>query len=280
MAKRIGETALKREIRNVENRIKTIEKHTGAKITINKDAILSNPSKAKALAELRKISWKTLKQGKGFKHDFINMTVEGKYWSAKAGFIETETEVQGKDAVQLLKAVAKRERITKEKKQISISGQDNIEKAIDYFNYFKTQKQYEAHERKKAFTVTNNFVNNLKDMMTFGDITEEEKQKLQKLIHAIRRDPVKYKKIIEEKKLYDIAGVNMYDSDEQLVDLKENYDLIMDALLTEIGNPDEIEEEELKRIRKKADKGARDAVKAKAKQKGTKRKVGKGAKRK
>lgn len=264
---RMTKAAVEKEIRLAEKRLKTIEKHTGAKLTINRDAILSNPNRAKTVESLKNIRWGALKEGASFTKDFVNMKVEGKYWTAKAGWIETQTEVQGKDAVQLLKAVAHREKITHRIEKISISGKENIPKAIDWFKYFETEKQYQNWLKKRNKTVAKNFSDNLKDMIDSGKLTEEEIKKLKKLRREIRKNPEYWGKLITEKKLYDIAGVNMFDSDDVSVDIADNYDLIMeeiDATLLDDPTFNELSEESKKEVmkeaRRKATKAARRAA--------------------
>lgn len=270
---RTTKAAVEKEIRLAERRLKTIEKHTGAKITINKDAILSNPNRAKTVESLKNIKWSALKQGASFSKDFINMKVEGKYWSAKAGWIKTETEVQGKDAVKLLQAVAHREKITGLKEKISISGAENVKKAIDWFNYFGTKKEYEKYIAQRNETIATNFVENLQDMLKSGKLSPEEKEKIKILIEKIRQDKQHWAKQIIDKKLYDIAGVNMFDSEDLSVDIANNYDLIMDALEEEVfesedfkSMTEEDKEEVLKSARKRATKEARKAARRQAKE--------------
>ena len=270
---RTTKAAVEKEIRLAERRLKTIEKHTGAKLTLNKDAILSSPNRAKTVESLKNIKWSALKQGASFSKDFINMKVEGKYWTAKAGWIKTETEVQGKDAVQLLKAVAHREKITKTQQNISISGEDNIEKAIDWFNYYKTRQQYEKHLAKKNKIVAENFSSNLDDLIDSGKLTPEQIAKLKKLKKAIKKNPQKWAEIIKQKKLYDINGVNMFDSDDLAVDIADNYDVVMDAIEDNLLEDelfkqldDEAKEEVMKEARRQATKEARKLAQKQAKE--------------
>ena len=269
---RTTKAAVEKELRLAERRLKTIEKHTGAKLSINKDAILSNPNRAKTVESLKNIKWSALKEGASFSKDFVNMKVEGKYWTAKAGWISTETEVQGTDAVKLLKAVAHREKITKKTELISISGADNIGKAIDYFEYFKTREQYEKYLRKRNKTVADNFRANLDELIDSGKLSPDEIKKIKKLRALIKKDPQKWAKIIIDKKLYDINGVNMFDSDDIAVDIADNYDLIMDAVEEQLGELPEFKElseadkeEVMKDARRKATNEARKAAKRKKK---------------
>ena len=113
-SQRITKKAVENEIRNLEQRMKTVEHHTGAQISINKEAILSNPNRAKTLEQLKNMSWSGFKEGKSVNKNFINMTVEGKEWKTGQGLMTVQTEIQGKDAVELLQAAAKRESITGE----------------------------------------------------------------------------------------------------------------------------------------------------------------------
>lgn len=237
MAKRITEKAIKSELRLVNERIKTIEKHTGAKITINKEAVLSSPNKAETLRNLKNISWKALSEGKSFKHDFINMQVEGKYWTAKAGFVETTTEIQGKDAVKLLKAVAKREKITGQVEKISISGKDAGKKAIDYFSKFKDKEQWNRYIKRNNRIKMKNFSDNLKEMEQFIP-DAHTRQKLRHLRALIRKNPDKFVKIIEDNKLYDILKINFYDSDDQSVDFEDNWQDVIEILEGKFGVDD------------------------------------------
>lgn len=237
MAKRITEKAIKSELRLLNDRIKTIEKHTGAKITINKDAILSSPNKAETLKNLKNISWRALSEGKSFKHDFINMEVSGRYWTAKAGFVETTTEIQGKDAVQLLKAVAKREKITGQVERISVSGKDAGKKAIDYFTKFKSEKQWASYVKRNNRIKMKNFSDNLNEMIQYVP-DAHTRQKLRHLRALIRKNPDKFVQIVEKHKLYDILKINFYDSDDQSVDLADNYPDIIEILEKEFGVSD------------------------------------------
>lgn len=234
---RTTKKAIEREIKNVEKRLNEIELHTGAQLSLNKDAILNNPDRAKTLQQLKNIDWNSMKEGKSFGRDFVSGKVEGKFWTAKAGWITTETEVQTTDMAKLLKAVAKRERITGETMKISISGEDNIEKAIDFFKYFKNEKQYQAHVNKNLRKVARNFERNLGDMLEYGpeEMTKEQVRKLRHLRAAIRKNPKLWVKFINEHHLFEISGVNMYDSKDISVDLKNNFDDIIEVLETETG---------------------------------------------
>jgi len=229
-------SAVEKEMRLAERRLATIEKHSGAHLSINKDAILQNPNRAEVIRQLKNVRWSALKEGKGFSKDFINMKVDGRYWTAKAGWVETQTEVQGKDAVQLLKAVAHRESITGTVEKISISGEENIGKAIDYFKYFKTSEQYERYLAKQDKIVAYNFRQNLKDLINSGKLSPEEVKKMKKLVSMIKKDPRKWAKIIKDHKLYDIAGINLFDSDDLSEDIAENYDLIMETVEKELAS--------------------------------------------
>lgn len=262
-----------KEIKNAEKRLKTIERHTGARLSLNVERIMNDPNRARALENLKNISWNKLEQGKSFQKGFVDMTVSGKYWTAKSGWITTETEVQEQYVPRLLKATAKREKITGQRENISISGNDNIEKAIKYKNYYKTRKQFERHERRKAKTVMNNFTDNLQAMIDTGELSPAEVRKMKKLKALIRKSPEKWKEIIDKHKLYDIAGVNMYDSDEQLVDLKNNYDSIIATIEEEVGDIDKLSEEQRKSARKMAQKEAERIVKRDATKSGNEYKL-------
>lgn len=263
---RITKQDVAREITAAKRRLKTIERHTGAQLSLNTDRIMNDPNRAGALESLQNISWNRLKQGASFKKGFVNMTVEGKYYNTqKAGWIATETEVQEKYVPRLIKASAKREKITGEIEPISISGQENIAKAIRYKEYFKNEKQWKRYQKHKTKTVIDNFRSNLADMLEYGELKPEERKKIKKLRRLMKQNPEKWRKIIEEHRLYDISGVNMYDSDEQMVDLKDYYTDIIETIEAEVGDINDLPEDERKYIRKTADKSARKIVKAKEK---------------
>lgn len=254
---RTTKNAIEKEIKNVEKRLKTIERHTGAQLSLNKDAILSDPNRSKVLENLKNISWNTMKEGKSFGRDYINGKVEGKYWTAKAGWITTETEVQATDMAKLLKSVAKREKLTGELIKISISGEENIDKAIDFFNYFKSTEQYQKHILRNQKKAARNFEQNLGDMIQFAgdEMTKEQVSKLRHIRAAIRKNPKLWAKFINEHHLFEISGVNMYDSKDISVDLKNNYEDIIEVIEDETGVDldqagDKINEELQKKERK------------------------------
>lgn len=263
---RITKQDVAKEIAAAKKRLKTIERHTGAHLSLNTERIMNDPNRAGALESLKNINWNKLEQGASFKKGFVNMTVEGKYYNTKqAGWITTQTEVQENYVPRLIKASARREKITGEMEAISISGKENIEKAIKYKQYFKSEKQWERYQKHKTKTVIDNFRSNLADMLEYGNLTTEERKKIKKLRRLMRQNPPKWRKIIEDHKLYDIAGVNMYDSDEQMVDLKDYYTDIIETIEAEVGDINDLPEDERKYIRKTADKAARKIVKTKEK---------------
>lgn len=273
MAKRITESAVKKEIAYAKRRLKTIEAHTGASLTLNDEAILSEKNYSKALKSLKKIRWQELKKGSSFSHDYINMKVKGHFYKEGSGWMDTVTEVQGPEAVDLLKAVAHREKVTKQREKISISGEKNIKKAIDYFEHFKTRQQYERYLERNDRKVADNFIGNLRELKKSNKLTSEDKKKISELIRKIKKDKVKWAKIIKDKKLYDMNGVNMFDSDDVAVDIADNYDIIMDELNETVFASDDFKElseedqEDVKKsARKKATNAARKAGKKKLKE--------------
>lgn len=243
---RHSKAEVQKELKKAQQRIKTIERHTGARISLNVDKILADKNRAHALEGLKNISWNKLEAGKNIPKGFVNVEVQGRYYQKKTReWIETKTEVDPSQASRLLKATARREKATGQIEPISISG--DVEKAIKYKEKIKTRKQWESFQKRKNRKKADNFVGNIQDMLDYTDeMSADDRRKLKRLKSLIKKDPQKWIKIIEEHKLYDIAGVNMYSSKEQLVDLKENYDTIIEVIENEVGDIDEIYENKMK----------------------------------
>lgn len=252
MAKKTTTTIkeIKKEISAAKKRIGIIEKHTGAKIELNIDTILSHKNKDEALSSLKNISWNKLKAGKGFRNDFIEIEVQGEYWTKAKGWTKTKTIVPTNQGVSLLKSVAKRERITGEVKKISIAGVENIPLAKKYFNYFKTKEQFKRHEARNARKRMNNFSDNLGDMLEFVE-DKHKRAEIRRLRQLIKSDPLKFDLMIREEKLYDLAGVNFYESKDQKVELKENWEKILEILRSKLGVSDLTDIEAPKKKKKK-----------------------------
>ena len=100
-------------------------------------------------------------------------------------------------------------------------------------------------------------------------MTKEEKKKIRHLRALIRKNPVEWANLIDIDGLWDFSGVNMYDSKQQLEDLRENYDLIIKQLEESFGMPlEEMDEKTVKQIKRAAGKEAGRLTKAKAKEAG------------
>ena len=225
---RITKQAVEKEIKAAEERLKEIERLTGARLSLNKTKIINDPNRTAALESLKNIDWARMQEGKKFKKDFVNAVIEGSYWDEDYNYlVNFKTEVQTKDVPRLLTAAAKASKVKGFAEPIKAA---NVESAIKYFSKYKTSSSYQRHvnalNRKKA----DNFADNLEAMIVYADINKDDETALKHLKSIVKKDPNKWTYIIEKYKLYDIAGVNMYDSDDQEVDLKNNADDILKAV--------------------------------------------------
>lgn len=225
---RITKQAVEKEIKAAEERLKEIERLTGAHLSLNKTKIINDPNRTAALESLKNIDWAKMQEGKKFKKDFVNAVIEGSYWDEDYNYlVNFKTEVQTKDVPRLLTAAAKASKVKGFAEPIKAA---NVESAIKYFSKYKTSSSYKRHvnalNRKKA----DNFADNLQAMIEYADINKDDSTALKHLKSIVKKDPNKWTYIIEKYKLYEIAGVNMYDSDDQEVDLKNNADDILSTV--------------------------------------------------
>ena len=225
---RITKQAIEKEIKAAEERLKEIERLTGARLSLNKTKIINDPNRKAALESLQNIDWNKLQEGKKFKKDFVNAVVEGSYWDEKARYlVNFKTEVQKKDVPRLLTAAARASKIKGFTEPIRAA---NVEASIKYFEKYKSPAGWNRHlnaiNRKKA----DNFAGNLQAMIDYADLDNENIRSLKHLKQIVKKDPNKWTYIIEEYKLYEIAGVNMYSSGDQEVDLKNNADQILETV--------------------------------------------------
>lgn len=229
---RITKKAVEREVNAAEERLKEIERLTGAQLSLNKDIIMNDPNRKAVLESLKNIDWGRMQEGKKFKKDFVNAVVEGDYWEKRShSFVNFKTEVPKELTVRLLTAAA---RASKVKGFVEPIKAANVESAIKYFEKYKSPNGWNRHlnalNRKKA----DNFAENLQAMITHGDLSNKDEKALKHLKVIVKKDPNKWVNIIEKHELYKIAGVNMYDSDEQEVDFKNNSDRILDTMRDEL----------------------------------------------
>lgn len=247
---RITKQQIEKELRNVEQRIKTIERRTGAQISLNKDEILSSANRAKTLQQLKNISWSAFKEGRTTNKDFLNMTVSGKQWKAGEGLSDVKTEIQGKDAVDLLKAAAKRERITGQREKIRVDSEKNIRQVIDWFNYYKNEKDFLHKMNVRKDQRVHNFAENLEDMKEFAK-TKEQKDALDWIAKKAEKAPKRWHAIIDGFELYKMAGVRFYESKDEKVVMKENFTDIWEILEKELGEVEYVGKDGKTHLRKK-----------------------------
>lgn len=247
---RITKQQIEKELRNVEQRLKTIERRTGAQISLNKDEILSSANRAKTLQQLKNISWSAFKEGRTTNKDFLNMTVSGKQWKAGEGLSDVKTEIQGKDAVDLLKAAAKRERITGQREKIRVDSEKNIRQVIDWFNYYKNEKDFLHKMNVRKDQRVHNFAENLEDMKEFAN-TKEQKDALDWIAKKAEKAPKRWHTIIDGFELYKMAGVRFYESKDEKVVMKENFTDIWEILEKELGEVEYVGKDGKTHLRKK-----------------------------
>lgn len=230
---RITKKAVEHEIKAAEERLKEIERLTGARLSLNKDIIMNDPNRKAALESLKNIDWGRMQEGKKFKKDFVNAVVEGSYYDYGLKYVVNfKTEVQQKDVPRLLTAAAKASKVKGFAEPLNAA---NVEETIKYLSKYKSSNGWNRHlnavNRKKA----DNFADNLQAMIDYGELGDNKDIKAIKHLKVlVRKDPTKWVGIIEDHKLYKVAGVNMYDSNEQEVDIKNNAKDILKTVRNEL----------------------------------------------
>lgn len=229
---RITKQAVEKEIKAAEERLKEIERLTGAQLSLNKDIIMNDPNRKAVLESLKNIDWGRMQEGGRFKRDFVNVVVEGEYWEKRShSFVHFKTEVPKDMTVRLLTAAARTSKIKGFTEPIKAA---NVESAIKYFEKYKSPSGWNRHKNAVNRIKTENFAANLDAMITYGDFSNKDEKALKHLRVLVRKDRNKWADIIEKHKLYDIAGVNMYDSNDQDVDIKNNAEEMLSDIRYEL----------------------------------------------
>lgn len=226
--------AVKKQLKLLKQRLKTIEEHTGFTITIDKDYFLNLKADA-AVRKLKQIKWTNIDKVnidfKGLNVSSLN-TVKGVERNA---FL---TKEEGKEFITGMKLA---EKVTGEKTKIFIYGESAKENARKYLHKRTDASEWQTYMVNRNTTALNNYRAKLDTM--YGAVGDEKLKLVSALVKKKIDEGVLTADILTRSKLDMISGINMYDSDQGDVEAAGTAQQILDVLRDEIPITDsEIEE--------------------------------------
>lgn len=222
--------AVKKQLKLLKQRLKTIEEHTGFTITIDKDYFLSLKEDA-AVRKLKQIKWTNINKVnidfKGLNVASLN-TVKGVERNA---FL---TKEEGKEFITGMKLA---EKVTGEKTKIFIYSESAKENAKKYLHKRTDAAEWQSYIVNRNTAALNNYRNKLNIMK--DAVGEKALELVAELVKRKIDEGSLTVEIITRSGLDNISGINMYDSKTGDIEAKGTAEHILDVLRDEIPITDE-----------------------------------------
>lgn len=217
---------VKNELQLLQKRLRTIEKHTGFTLEIDKDYYLNMASRKKAVSQLKLIKWSNIN-----KRD-INLTHIDVKSINKLHGKEMTVKLVGKEKNEFLSLIKKGEKVTGEKTKVMIYSEGAKSAARKYIEKRSNAKEWEEYKSVRNEKALNNYYNNVK---TMGDATSDPALKLvAEIIKNKIKDGQLTADILNKSNLYKISGINLFDSDQGDTPIESSASHILSVLREEI----------------------------------------------
>lgn len=208
-------------------RIQTIEEHTGLKIVLDVDYYKSI-DKEEAIRKLNEIRYSNLNK----KHTILEHAKILSEGINPSSGREYSFEVPNEEGEDLLRSIRRREIITGQKMPTRLLSPAALGSQKEYYDKYKTKKEWEAHLDARDSIAMNNYTNNIRRISILaGD--DATKAAAEFILHMLNTGELSADRVLHSENLHTIATIELFDSLDDAT-LRQNGQHIIEVLVEEI----------------------------------------------